>query len=276
MSSKEPTGYENEPDEIFTPLPAQLYPSLYHLEMSDFIDDGSFYFTKLQQHGCRNVLELGCGTGRIAEYLKRSGLYPVGIDISREMLNFAKTTRCAATAQMDVCQLGFCSCFDAVIIPYNTLNLLGSLEAIKQCLDETKTVLTGPRLLIAHLHTPSSAHLQNQHKRLFQFNLFDRPQGGKIVKESITCYLPETDSLTLEERYKIRLLSNTPGSSSKINYTQTFHLKTYKPDKWSEIITKSGFSIISKDSSFNNHSTPEETRSKLIVTAMQSNIGNSF
>lgn len=267
MSSKEPTGYENEPDEIFTPLPAQLYPALYHLEMSDFIDDGSFYLTKLQDHGCKAVLELGCGTGRIAEYLKRSGLYPVGIDISREMLNYSKTINCSASAQMDMCQLGFCSCFDAVIIPYNTLNLLGSLEAIKQCLDEIKSVLTGPRLLLAHLHTPSSAQLQNQHKRLFQFHLFDRPEGGKIVKESITYYDAETDSLTLDERYKIRPLSDKPGSYNKINYSQTFQLKTYKPDKWSEIITKSGYSIISKDSNFTNHQPQKVNESNLIITA---------
>ncbi|NNK95499.1 MAG: class I SAM-dependent methyltransferase [Desulfobacterales bacterium] len=267
MSSKEPTGYENEPDEIFTPLPAHLYPSLYHLETSDFIDDGFFYLTKLQEHGCRNVLELGCGTGRIAEYLKQLGLYLVGIDISQEMLNFSKTTRHAVTAQMDMCQLGFCSCFDAVIIPYNTLNLLGSLEAIKQCLDESKTVLTGPRLLIAHLHTPNSAQLQNQHKRRFQFNLFDRPEGGKIVKESITSYVPENDSLTLEERYKIRPLSHTPGSSSATNYSQTFHLKTYKPDKWIDIITKSGFSIVSQDFSFNDNAPGKVNGSNLIITA---------
>jgi len=267
MSSAEPTGYEYEPDEIFTPLPAQLYPSLYDLEMSECVDDSLFYITKLKQHGCRKVLELGCGTGRIVEYLKKSGLHPVGIDISQEMLSFAKTARYITIAQMDMCQLGFSSCYDAVIIPYNTLNLLDSLGAIKQCLHEIKKVLSGPSLLIAHLYTPSSTQIQNRNKRLFQFRLFDRPEEGKVVKESITYYVPETDSLTLEERYKIRPLTNNHGSSQNINYSQTFYLKAYRPDKWDEIITKSGFSIISTNYSFHDHAPQKEANSELIIAA---------
>ena len=76
MSSNEPTGYENEPEEIFIPLPAQLYPALYHLEMSEFQDDRNFYVKKLAEHGCRHVLELGCGTGRISEHLMIPSLKP--------------------------------------------------------------------------------------------------------------------------------------------------------------------------------------------------------
>ena len=267
MGSNEPSGYENEPEEIFIPLPAQLYPALYHLEMSEFLEDRNFYVKKLAEHGCRQVLELGCGTGRISEHLKQRGIHPVGIDTSLEMLGFAKTDRYVATAQMNMCQLGFSSCFDAVIIPYNTLNLLGSLKAIKQCLQETRNVLTGPRLLIAHLHTPSITQQQNRDKRLFQFNLFDRPGGGKIVKESITYYVFETDSLLLEERYKIRPLAKKQEDRQNINYSQTFHLKTYKSDRWVEIISKSGFSISSIDSGFSDHQTQGGTGSNLIITA---------
>ncbi len=36
------------------------------------------------------VLDIGCGTGYVTNYLKESGLAPIGIDISSEMLRIAK------------------------------------------------------------------------------------------------------------------------------------------------------------------------------------------
>jgi len=43
----------------------------------------------LQNHGCRNLLDLGCGNGRHTLHLERAGFRTVGVDISPTGLRFA-------------------------------------------------------------------------------------------------------------------------------------------------------------------------------------------
>ena len=59
-------------------MPAQDDPftaiaPFYDLDFEDYYDDVSFYRTLAEYHG-ESVLELGCGTGRVAVPLAQSGL----------------------------------------------------------------------------------------------------------------------------------------------------------------------------------------------------------
>jgi SAM-dependent methyltransferase len=114
MNEGRESGYENEPEETFAPLPLERYCSFYHLEMHA-VEDRSFYRNQLQQHGCHSVLELGCGTGRICDYLQHCGFTVIGIDNSRPMLAFTGASRCTPTIEMDMCRLGLRRRFDHVL-----------------------------------------------------------------------------------------------------------------------------------------------------------------
>lgn len=264
MGPNEPTGYENEPDEIFLPLPAQLYCSLYHLEMSEVKDDCLYFHQLLTENRCRRVLELGCGTGRLSEYLQSQGHLVTGIDISYSMLQFPQNTGSVPTVQMDMCCLGFSPSFDAVVIPYNTLNLLPDKKSIQQCLAEIKLVLTGPRLLLLQLFTPNSVLIRQAHKRLFQFRLFDRPEGGKLIKETIRTYIPEQNMLLLEERYKIRTFA---VNETNRNYSQTLRLTAFSLDQWLDLISCAGYKVVSLHGSYKRTPYDQEKDSTLLVLA---------
>lgn len=232
--------YENEPEDIFVDLPASIYRELYDLEMSGFHDDFQYYKARLS--GKYTVLELGCGSGRLTRLLSQAGFSVTGCDISLPMLIEAqKNAGDAKYVCMDMQHTGFSTSFDSIIIPYNTLNLLTTPDAIRQCLENCISLLPSGGILLLQLFTPS-IYIQSlaEGESSFQFQLFDNPQGGKIVKEVLRRYDPTTNLLTMLERYRIRPMKSL---ADNINYHQT--LKLYVPDLpfWSDILSSTGFNI---------------------------------
>lgn len=64
------------------------------------------------------VLDAGCGPGRDAEFFADRGLEPVGVDLARGMVEFARTHRPGRYLLMDVRALGFeRDVFDGVWCP---------------------------------------------------------------------------------------------------------------------------------------------------------------
>lgn len=63
--------------------------SLYDLEHDDFTDDLDFYLALAARTG-GPILEVGCGTGRVAAALARAGHAVVGVDPSSAMLDRAR------------------------------------------------------------------------------------------------------------------------------------------------------------------------------------------
>ncbi|WP_163339667.1 bifunctional 2-polyprenyl-6-hydroxyphenol methylase/3-demethylubiquinol 3-O-methyltransferase UbiG [Desulfopila sp. IMCC35008] len=232
--------YENEPADIFVNLPPSIYRELYDLEMSGFQDDVQYYRNRLS--GKRTVLELGCGSGRITRLLSQTGFSVTGCDISLPMLIEAK--RNAVTEKyvcMDMLHTGFSTRFDSVIIPYNTLNLLITPDAIRQCLENCRSLLTENGILLLQLFTPSTDILSlSKGESSFQFQLFDNPQGGKVVKEVLRRYDRTTNLLTMTERYRIRPMQSL---ADNINYSQTLKLFIPGFSFWSEILSSTGFNI---------------------------------
>lgn len=240
MMDREPPGtYADEPEERFNELPAELVAPLYHAE-TVHLTDSIRYGELLRERGCRTILECGCGTGRIAEHLASRGFLVTGIDILRPMLTFNQPARHAPVAEMDMRRLGFHSCFDAVIIAHNTLNLLGEPQAISDSLREIAAVLQPGGHLLLHLYVPDQTLTDAPGQRFFQFLLLDLPGGGKLVKEALRSYHPEQQLIVLEERYKLRLL---PDNLPNRNYRQTHRLAALPVPTWRRLLEGAGFLI---------------------------------
>jgi ubiquinone/menaquinone biosynthesis C-methylase UbiE len=110
----------------------------YDLDFEGYDDDASFYARLAEYHGPR-ILELGCGTGRIAVPLAREGLQVVGIDVSERMLDAARrrlgTPGDAGVGSLelvrdDVRTLDLGREFDVVCAPLGTLQHMETLDDI--------------------------------------------------------------------------------------------------------------------------------------------------
>lgn len=265
MSEDRSSGYDNEPEETFAPLSAERYCTFYHLEMGGEGDDLRFYREQLQHHGCRSVLELGCGTGRICNYLQACGFTLTGIDTSRPMLAYARTRRSAQTIEMDMRRLGLRRRFAAAIIGWNTLNLLADHRSIRRCLEETATVLLPGGLLLLHLFVPDRQLTDHPGQRFFQYRLLDLPAGGTLIKETLRTYDRQDHLLHLEERYKIRLQPNGEPAS---NFRGHHRLAAWPATAWQQLLNQTGYSVEALHGDFAGRPYRAEHHTTLLVTAL--------
>jgi len=75
---------------------SNLYNSLsevYEMMYTSFInyeEEYLFYSEKLMRHGCKSLIEIGCGTGRLANHFVKKRFIYTGLDMSIDMLSIAK------------------------------------------------------------------------------------------------------------------------------------------------------------------------------------------
>ncbi len=254
MVSDTPTGYENEPREVFDRIPPALYSRLYHYErLHQNLPAEIDYYRRRLGRSWKNVLDLGCGTGLLAAGLSGQGFGLTSIDIDAAMLDQASAITGGRLVQMDMCSLGFRPCFEAALIAQNTLNLLVEEGKIQRCLEEIRRVLAPPGMILAHLHCFEPDHQADRDNRLLQFQMFDHPEGGKIIKETIRSYDHQSHVLELDQRYKIRRFD--PALPDR-NYRTFSYLAALGREQWMKIFQAAGFSVETTFSDFSDNRTP--------------------
>ncbi len=230
--------YEDEPDILFEPVSSNRYCDFYDLEMGNFTDDVKFYLRSLQSS--RNILELGCGSGRLSRHLAANGHSVTAIDISIEMLKQASVhnKKNIHYICMDMLRFSFSTPFDTIIIPYNTLNLLTDSTQVETCFRLCREHLPKDGKLLLQLYLPGR-DLKSSTTKTFQFRIFDNPKGGKVIKETLREYHNNSQTLIMEERYRVR-----PFHGEKKNEDLSHTLTFYTPDHatWITFLQNAGFS----------------------------------
>jgi SAM-dependent methyltransferase len=230
--------YADEPRLIFAPLSERDYCELYALEMDSFSDDADFYTSRIRRDD--TVLELGCGSGRLSRLLASRCKNITAIDISDEMLRLAslQPQDNIAYRRMDMTSFSFSSRFDVIVIPYNTLNLLGNAKAVARCLHLSRQHLADSGKLLLQLYHPDTRLIEADGERFFQFAVLDLENGDKIIKETLKQYDRSSETCILEERYRIR-----PLSPDKEKRDLRHHLTLYAPqlESWEALFHNSGF-----------------------------------
>lgn len=106
-------------------------------------EDIPFYLHTASQFGSP-ILELACGTGRVAIPFATRGFSVYGLDISREMLTIFEEKRqelprdvCEriTVKQADMTDFSFNTAFKLILIPFHSFQTLTSDEKARKCLD---------------------------------------------------------------------------------------------------------------------------------------------
>jgi 2-polyprenyl-3-methyl-5-hydroxy-6-metoxy-1,4-benzoquinol methylase len=220
------------------------YTYFYDLELKDFLQDLKFYKEHMPEDA-KNILELGCGTGRLGLALARAGYSVTGIDISHSMLQ-AAVRKCEVSGdqirihfiRMDMTQMAFRTYFDAILLPYNTLNMLIDVRTLAQCLNFCQQYLKKDGRLMMDIFTPNQRYISLNEKRLLQFESLQCPDGSIIQKEVSRGYNPKTSLLDMNETYRVyQGCTKRPQETYRYDY----QLIGLSGKHWEDILTHCGF-----------------------------------
>ena len=217
------------------------YTALYDLELGNFDEDLLFYRRHLPPKPC-TILELGCGTGRVSRALAADGYSLTGIDLSLPMLAAAGLAASAPAphyACMNMTALAFRTSFGAIIAPYNTLNLLTNPEGLRACLSQVQHLLAEDGAFLLQLYIPDPELLALEGKKRFQFQIFDRPDGSKIIKEILKSIAPQSCLVDIVERYRLRFRKDLPNE----DWEYAYQVLGYGFEQWRNIFTEQGFQL---------------------------------
>ena len=254
-----------EPEEVFLPLNTTRYAEFYALEMDDFSEDILFYQNNIPL--ASTILELGCGTGRISNSLSRTARMVIGLDLSHDMLRQASSNSNTAVHYvcMDMCRIAFTQKFDSIIIPYNTSNLLLTESKIISCFNQIHELLSEDGTLLFQVYIPDPNMLKTEGEKLFQFQMFSLPNNkGKLIKETIRCFSDQTNTIQLEERYRVRGNLQNP---IKEDLRHTLQLAAFSFEEWISILSKTKFQAISLSGDYDSRPFNKDKDTLLLVKA---------
>jgi ubiquinone/menaquinone biosynthesis C-methylase UbiE len=183
----------------------EFYAQTYDAAVSDWPGEIDFYqelAAEAHSNG-RTVLEVACGTGRVAIRLARDGVEVVGLDLSSAMLDVAREKSAGMSnirwVQGDMRSFQLSETFGLVIIPGHAFqNLLTAADQIA-CLESIERHL-GPRgTLVVHLDHQNVSwlgDLTRDRRGVFETaEQFCHPKTGRQVRTSRAwSYEPSTQT----------------------------------------------------------------------------------
>jgi ubiquinone/menaquinone biosynthesis C-methylase UbiE len=233
-------------------------PEDYDLEHVGYTDDIEFYTSIVQKYRPLNLLELGCGTGRIthplAEIGARDGFDVTGLDSQREMLQKALQRRREIPSKVQN-RLNFVHGdmrtwraedrnFDLILIPCCSITHVLSLEdqiaTWRQCYEN---LTTGGRFIV-ETNMPNmdifadSFRVPPRTPIELDLDTFDQRDGTRLIRRKTTHYVSD------EQCAEIRFLYEKYQHGRPIdNFIDDFKSHVFFPRELRLLFMLTGFEV---------------------------------
>jgi len=120
---------------------ARVYHEMYQ-HIFDYDQEFSFYDAILKKNHCKKILEVGCGSGMLAQRFIGNGYDYTGLDLYNEMLDIARTeVKSGNFVQCDMRNLSYQQEFDAVLITGRSLAYIPGNRGILDTLNGVHNAL---------------------------------------------------------------------------------------------------------------------------------------
>ncbi|MCU0692261.1 MAG: class I SAM-dependent methyltransferase [Polyangiaceae bacterium] len=175
-------------------------------------DDVAFYLDTAVRLGVRNVLEYGCGNGRIAIPLARNGASVVGVDLSspmlddlrakleREPMDVRQRVRLVHGDMRDV-RLG--TRFELVLCTFNTFLHMYNREDVERFLAGVRSHLAPSAPFVFDTSLPLPQELARDPNRAYRVPKLKLPATGEVVRYAeFFDYDPVTQVLYVTMRFE--------------------------------------------------------------------------
>jgi len=134
------------------------HPRLYEWECAQVLgrtDQDVGFWIDVARRSPGPLLELACGTGRVTLPLAAAGIDVVGLDVDPDMLAVAASRRHGRSGPRlvaaDMRHFALATRFVAVIVPYNSLQLLCDPVHLGACLDTVRAHLSSDGVFAAEV-----------------------------------------------------------------------------------------------------------------------------
>ncbi len=215
------------------------YDEIAHLYDSEFSsqEDVYFYLNYLPFPPCC-LLEIGCGTGRVAIPLAQKGYKVIGIDISLPMLKQAKKKQRALPfflICMDMRRLGFKKRFTSILMPFGVLHFLTSTKERIFFLRQLHSLLAPRGKILIDLFNP---YRLIPNEKYLQKEFVYAKAGTLVTKQSKETY---TDNkIIVEQTYQ----EYEYGASTPLHtYHNRLTLAIIEPQTLEKELLQAGFWI---------------------------------
>lgn len=234
----------------------------YDQRFQDLTQDIPFWIRQAKKYG-DTVLELACGTGRIAMPLAREGFLVTGIDISDSMLAEArrKSSREGTVVewiQADIRNFELRKKFSLVIFPFTTICHLLDLEDLEACFSCTRRHLRPSGRFIIDVFNPRlDILLRNPEGRYSHSKYPDPDSRGTITVTENNVY--DTSS----QINRIKLFYKFPERTEEV--VEELNMRIYFPQELDALLKYNGFRIEAKFGNYDERPFTSEAPKQLIV-----------
>lgn len=203
--------------------------------------DLSFLSDMADQYG-EPILELCCGTGRIAVPLAEKGLQITGIDVSESMLEVAKRKSSKVNwLKADVRNFEIADKFSLIIFPLNSICHLLTIEDLKSCFQCVKKHLKPEgRFIIDTLNFYTKAGLEDLwDDSPCLYSVYQDPDGKGTVVVTAVAKFDSTEQICYEKMF-FELIEHQQEFVEEVTY------RIYHPNELEALLKYNGFTIETK------------------------------
>jgi SAM-dependent methyltransferase len=227
-------------------------------------EDVAFWINQARRSG-DPVLELGCGTGRIAIALAQQGFRMAGLDNSAAMLGEARKKSAAAGVELELFETDMRAfdlgkTFSLIILPNNALGHLLALHDFEACLASVKQHLAPGGKFVVDFFVPKMELLLDRPGERFPFSEYDDPDGrGRIVVTESYVYETDTQIKRVTTHYAI------PGEKE---IEGELVIRMYFPQELDALFKYNGFSIDAKYGTYDETPFDSSSEKQLVVCSV--------
>jgi len=240
---------------------------LYDVDNRDIVkDDIQFYIDYAKSLNCKNILELGCGTGRVALSLAKEGFNITGLDLSDEMLDvFRAKIDDSVKNKIEVIHGNMANFnlnkkFDLIIVPFRAFQCLTDDKDIENSMNCVRNHLNDNGIFIINVFNPRM-NLDESWccPAKVQWERLDENTGNYVIKKY------SQDKIDTQNRiiYVTFIYEVKDRSGDISTFEDKLKLKYHYENHLRDIVENAGLKIKEKFGWYDKTSV-EETKSELI------------
>ncbi len=234
----------------------------YDLQNNDIVEDIPFFLKQIEKFG-DPVLELACGTGRITIPIAEKGIEISGLDITEDMLSYAKLKAEAKKVNIewieaDCRDFNIDKKFNLILFPFNSIAHIHDLESIEACFSCVKKHLKDNGKFIIDMFNPClDRFTRDSSTRYPVASLYDT-----YNKKTITI----TESNTYDTNTQINRIKWYYKNENEIDeIVNELNMRIYYPQELDALLKYNGFTIESKFGNYDESSFVSASPKQLII-----------